>query len=229
MRSLVERLVTIPVSRRARKAWQMLSLGLCLASCENNTPDFAAGNSATAPSDVLEAADAAAQTQAVPDNMAPPGAPLLCRPGEYIIFECSLAKRRIAVCGLKTSRGQRVAEFREGQPGSFSSHPIEGGGPLKLGRAFKGHSGGGETQISFSKGDRLYVVQSSSSSGYDEDERRQARFEAGLRILRQNKLVSEDSCVESPDPQPDVINGADGQIDLETASSFIPEGRFVDP
>jgi hypothetical protein len=161
----------------------------------------------------------------------PPGSNTLCRAGELFIFACSLGREMVAVCGGRSPSGRGYAQYRHGVPGNLDLvYPgALDAGPGSLSSAFRGYSGGGESQIRFVNDGVEYVVYSRMTrTGFGPDGNNNNDFEGGLFVRRGTRMISNRRCVASADPQPDVNNGADATVDLSTAERYMPEGAFVE-
>ena len=147
----------------------------------------------------------------------PPGG--LCRTDELVIFQCAAARKRVALCAGRTRSGERSIQYRFGTPDLielvFPPDPEEG--PTRMHWARHGYSGGGEMQVRFATGGFDYVVYSRVvRTGFGPDGHFDPRFESGVAVVRDNRLVSDITCREPPDPW----------VHEQGIESFLPEGEF---
>ena len=142
----------------------------------------------------------------------------LCHPGEAVIFACNIGAKLAAVCGGKSPSGARCAQYRYGVPGKLElTYPGDGasGG---LAHAETAYSGGGESQILFKNAGFQYVVYSRMvRTNFKANEPNNPAFEAGVAVMKGDKLVGNRKCA----------NPSDVDVDVAAASKFMPEGEFI--
>lgn len=172
---------------------------------------------ALAPKAAAPATAAAVGTAA---ELAAPTTPggLGCAPDETPIFACNLANgKRVAVCGL----GEHIGQYRYG--GSRPELVLNGGD-----YAHVSYSGGGESQIAFSKSGYRYivfwrVVRTNFSAGDHND----PATSEGVIILRGKEFAGMHLC--SGDNLPTVSDASANAIWEDQQELFTGETIRADP
>lgn len=171
---------------------------------------FIAGCSGQAPSDQAEApvdtvasgavSTPSSSTEASHAIIKKTAATGWCRANESVIFSCQLKNRKtISVCGTESRAGAKTAQYRFGilgQPPELLWP--EAGGKDRLTFASAPYSGGGEAQLSFSRGDVTYVVYSRIvRTNFTPGEPNDPAISDGIMVLKGQKLVTDLICSDS--------------------------------
>jgi hypothetical protein len=145
-----------------------------------------------------------------PAELAPAG---LCGPREAAIFACDISDRSVAVCVGEDGH----AQYRAGRPGRVElASPPRGEG---LSYASRGYSGGGESQVRFTRGAYAYVVYSGVyRTAFGPDGRHDPAFVSGLVVTRGGRTIMQRKC----------IRPADAVLDLPAAQKRMPEAEFLE-
>ena len=146
----------------------------------------------------------------------------LCSANEAILFECSVGRKSVAVCGGDLPGGRTYARYLYGLPGKLDmEYPARTGpGHGMLTHASVGYSGGGESQIRFENRGYEYVVYSRTiRTGFGADRLHYPKHEDGLFVRRDGKMVSERQCVDEPQ----------GPVDSSAALKYLKAGTIVHP
>ncbi len=151
------------------------------------------GNSAGNVAQARAAADA--------EITATPGNNTLCRAGELFVFACRLeGGAMVAVCAGRSRAGGSYAQYRHGRPDNVDlSYPAQiDSGPATLAYAFRGYSGGGESQIRFrNRGVEYLLYSAMERTGFGSDGHNDPAFEGGLLVRQGNRTISRRSCLDS--------------------------------
>ena len=116
--------------------------------------------------------------------VARPAAATLCHADEQPLFACPLGTRLVAICG-----GGGSAIYRFGRPGRID---LQATG---LGYAQTAFSGGGETQISFTRaGTRYIVFDRRVRTGFGAGGQNDPQFSAGVVVQRSGRTLSTRLC-----------------------------------
>jgi hypothetical protein len=142
----------------------------------------------------------------------------LCRAGEAMIFSCQAGQKFVSICA--SGNGKQGAQYRMGTAKRVELvYPDKGdpqGGLTQTNVAF---SGGGEEQISFSKGGYRYVIFSATiRTSFRPDGRHDPQFTSGVIVKKGARIVSERMCTKP----------YDAPIDLDAAQAALPQGQFED-
>ena len=142
---------------------------------------------------------------AMPQAMAAASNPSLCKAGETLLFSCPIDHKLASVC----SDGSK-ATYYFGSP----DHVELSSQALSI--ADHMFSGGGETQISFHRGDYGYVVYDRATrTSFAADERNDPGFTSGLVVQKNGKTISTKQC------------SSDAAISSD-ARRFIQPGPFIE-
>lgn len=136
-----------------------------------------------------------------------------CSAKEPIIFSCQLKNRKvISVCGTENGAGHKTAQYRFGNLGKSPELAWpEAAGKGNLTFASVPYSGGGEAQLSFSRGDVTYAVYSRMvRTNFKAGEPNNPEMTDGIMVLKGKKTVSDLVCANS-----DVV-----PVDYELASEY---------
>lgn len=147
-----------------------------------------------------------------------------CSAKEPVIFSCQLKNRKtISVCGTANSAGDKTGQYRFGTPGKSPELVWpEAAGKDRLTFASVPYSGGGEAQLSFSRGDVTYVVYSRMvRTNFEADEPNYPEMTDGIVVLKGKKTVSDLACADS-----DVV-----PVDYDLAAQYASQSdeAFVIP
>tara|TARA_R110002124_G_C8957906_1_gene513811 strand:- start:2317 stop:2961 length:645 start_codon:yes stop_codon:yes gene_type:complete len=196
---------------------------LLIAGCGAQAPsdqaeasvDTVAGGAVSTPS------SATAASHAVIKKTAATG---WCSANEPVIFSCQLKSRKtISICGIESGEGAKTAQYRFGilgQPPELRWP--EAGGKDRLTFASAPYSGGGEAQLSFSRGDVTYVVYSRIvRTNFTPGEPNDPAITDGIMVLKGQALATDLICSDS-DVAP---------VDYELASEYADQSdaAFVIP
>jgi hypothetical protein len=137
----------------------------------------------------------------------------LCRPDEQVMFLCRLGRSTASLCAGAGAEG-RYVQYRFGRPGAVElAFPERGSTGLSW--ANTGYSGGGEVQVNFRNGDHLYVLYSRTvRTGFGPDGHFDPEFQAGVAVVRGNRIVSDRRCENSDDF-------------IQSPETRLPEGEFT--
>ena len=124
---------------------------------------------------------------AVSRAMAATSDPSLCKAGETPLFSCAIEHKLVSIC----SDGAK-ATYYFGSP----THVELSSQALSI--ADRTFSGGGETQISFNRGDYDYIVYDKTTrTSFSTDGRNDPDFSSGLVVQKDGKTVSTRQCGSS--------------------------------
>ncbi|QIG80464.1 hypothetical protein [Stakelama tenebrarum] len=151
----------------------------------------------------------------MPEALGPIG---LCAAQEQAIFQCTSGMRVIAICA-DSAPAQGYVQYRYGQPGNIElQHPAAPQGSGTLAYATTAYSGGGEAQISFSRGRYTYVVYSRTVRTGFGPEGNAPEFSAGVTVLRDGTPIVRKSC-DRPET---------ARLDVAAAQHRLPEADFIE-
>jgi hypothetical protein len=109
----------------------------------------------------------------------------LCRGPEVTIATCSIGKKLVSVCGW----GEKQSVYRYGTPDQIELEALD---PRISQQSF---SGGGETQIHFTKGRFRYILYDRIfRSGFGADGHTDPQFSAGLLVQKNGRRLAERAC-----------------------------------
>ena len=123
-----------------------------------------------------------------------------CSADEPAIFSCQLKSRKvISVCGTESGAGNKAAQYRFGTPGQSPELVWpEAAGKDNLTFASVPYSGGGEAQLSFSRGDVTYVVYSRViRTNFAAGEPNNPEMTDGVIVLKGKQTVSDLVCADT--------------------------------
>ena len=147
-----------------------------------------------------------------------------CRVKEPVIFSCQLKNRKtISVCGTENGAGGKTAQYRFGDLGKSPELVWpEADGKDRLTFASVPYSGGGEAQISFSRGDVTYVVYSRMvRTNFKAGEPNYPEMTDGIMVLKGKETVSDLICAD-PDVVPVNYDLASGYANQSDEAFIIP-------
>ncbi len=154
----------------------------------------------------LISSDATAQQQWAHIGESVPAS--LCRTQEFVIATCPVGEKLASVCGLR--RGQAI--YRFGRPGHIE---LESTG---LRHSNRGYSGGGETQVYFTRGGYTYILfDSTIRTGFGVDGLHYPKFSSGLLLKHSSRTRILSSC---PGMDPAIVSGSVGD--------YMPEDTFIE-
>tara|TARA_R110000824_G_scaffold11585_3_gene50683 strand:- start:49583 stop:50230 length:648 start_codon:yes stop_codon:yes gene_type:complete len=136
-----------------------------------------------------------------------------CSAKEPVIFSCQLKNRKtISVCGAESGAGESKAQYRFGSPGKSPELVWpEAASKDRLTFASVPYSGGGEAQLSFSRGDVTYIVYSRMvRTNFKAGEPNNPEMTDGIMVLKGRKMASDLVCAD-----PDVV-----PVDYDLASEY---------
>lgn len=137
----------------------------------------------------------------------------LCAAGEQVLFQCRIGSRTASVCAGQADNSQFV-QYRFGKPGDVElAYPAPGSDGLSWART--GYSGGGELQLNFSEKAHRYVLYSRVVRTGFPPGPNAPRFEAGIAVVRNNKIISDRPCSDTDNPF------------LGDPERVLPEGEFT--
>lgn len=181
----------------------VVAAALSLAACQQ------APSSPAAPDRPAAASQTAARVAPAPADARPaaadtaasaPAGEGLCRPGEPVLFSCSVRSGKIvSICGAAGRDGSRFPQYRYGRAGSaaeliWPASPAAG----RIAFASVPYSGGGEAQLMFDRADVRYVVYSRViRTGFGSDGHNDPLFQDGVAVLRGRALVSRQACTDA--------------------------------
>ena len=128
------------------------------------------------------------------------------------------ACERISVCAGSDGPGRRIARYRIGTPRhlEFEYPDSSNASPIRWART--GYSGGGELQYRFINSGHEYIIYSSvTRDGLDRQHRPIPRFDAGVLVRREGRILSHLHC----------DNAEDAARGYEEPSDFMLEGEFI--
>jgi hypothetical protein len=123
-----------------------------------------------------------------------------CSVKEPVIFSCRLKNRKtVSVCGTEDGAGDKTAQYRFGVLGNSPELVWpDAAGKDRLTFASVPYSGGGEAQLSFSRGDMTYVVYSRMvRTNFEADEPNYPEITDGIMVLKGKKTFSDLVCADS--------------------------------
>ena len=147
-----------------------------------------------------------------------------CSAKEPVIFSCQLKNRKvISVCGTENGAGEKTAQYRFGALGKSPELVWpEAAGKDRLTFASVPYSGGGEAQLSFSRGDVTYVVYSRMvRTNFKAGEPNNPEMTDGIMVLKGKKTVSDLVCSD-----PDLV-----PVDYDLAAQYADQSdeAFIYP
>tara|TARA_B100000678_G_scaffold189392_1_gene158369 strand:- start:6 stop:617 length:612 start_codon:yes stop_codon:yes gene_type:complete len=166
---------------------------LILAACDQGERRFEArdlefDNQANGASKGDPTVNEPGPADAAQSTASPTARPVACASDEQELFSCTAGAKRIAVCGVTNTQGQKTAQYRFGSPdkaeivldgGRFASVP---------------YSGGGEAQIEFANGATRYVVYSRTVRTNFDERGNMPEFTDGVVVLRDGEAVADRQC-----------------------------------
>lgn len=126
-----------------------------------------------------------------------------CSAKEPVIFSCQLKSRKVvSVCGTEDGEGIKEAQYRFGTLGKSPELVWPAAtGKDRLTFSSVPYSGGGEAQLSFSRGDVTYVVYSRMvRTNFKAGEPNYPEMSDGVMVLKGKQTVSDLVCAD-----PDVV------------------------
>lgn len=113
-------------------------------------------------------------------------ADVLCQAHERVSFSCSVGTKSLSVC----SANDKALIYRFGKPSNIE---LELESQIHFSRT--AYSGGGEGNLTFSRGQYKYVVYSSISNGeWLEDGTRDKVERAGVYVVQNDRLLADVAC-----------------------------------
>ncbi|AMO71860.1 hypothetical protein [Sphingorhabdus sp. M41] len=147
-----------------------------------------------------------------------------CSTKEPVIFSCQLKSRKVvSVCGTENGAGIKAAQYRFGTHGKSPElvWPAAAGKD-RLSFSSVPYSGGGEAQLSFSRGDVTYVVYSRMvRTNFKAGEPNNPEMTDGVMVLKGKQTVSDLVCAD-----PDVVPV---NYDLASAYADKSDDAFIIP
>ncbi len=122
-----------------------------------------------------------------------------CSVKEPVIFSCQLKNRKtVSVCGTENGAGAKTAQYRFGYVGKAPELVWpEAAGKDRLTFASVPYSGGGEAQLSFSRGDVTYVVYSRVvRTNFKAGEPNNPEMSDGILVLKGKKTINDLVCAD---------------------------------
>lgn len=133
----------------------------------------------------------------------------LCHEQEVTIAACPIGRKLVSVCGW----GKRQSVYRFGTPDRIELEARD------LNVAKQGFSGGGETQIHFTKGIYRYILYDRTvRSGFGAEGQNDPQFSAGLIVQKNRRRLAERPCTTN--------TGAFIYSDL--AGRYIEAGEYIE-
>ncbi|MEH6663002.1 MAG: hypothetical protein V7679_15255 [Parasphingorhabdus sp.] len=148
-----------------------------------------------------------------------------CSPKEPVLFSCQLTNRKvISVCGTENGAGNKTAQYRFGALGQSPELTWpEATGKHRLTFASVPYSGGGEAQISFSRGDVTYVVYSRVvRTNFTAGEPNNPEMTDGVMVMKNKQMASDLVCAD-PDVFPVNYDLASEYADRSDEAFIIPD------
>lgn len=186
---------------------------LTIAACSGQAPADEA-EAPIEPTEIATAVDAPVSendpVQAVSEQTKAIG---LCSAKEPVLFSCQLKNRKvISVCGTEKGAGNKTAQYRFGALGQSPELVWpDAASKDRLTFASVPYSGGGEAQISFSRGDVTYVVYSRIvRTNFTAGEPNNPEMTDGVMVLKRGKTVSDLVCAD-----PEVV-----PVDYDLATQY---------
>ncbi len=134
--------------------------------------------------------------------------PPLCLPSETVIAACTSGRRVATVCGL--ARGQAVYRFQRAGRTEMQARGLH--------YARRMYSGGGETQIHFSRGRFHYILfDSTIRTGFGADGHNDPEFVSKLLVQQARKTIKSMSC-----------EGGTAVLRSTFLENFVPSGNFIE-
>lgn len=139
----------------------------------------------------------------------------LCRAGETVLFQCGLKRASVGVCSGATAGRGKYVEYRHASAGrpdlTYPGPKDNAKAGFHLANVM--YSGGGEAQIIFGRAGYRYTVYSRMvRTGFVTTN--DPKFEAGVGVIRGNRLVSDQQCVQPHD----------ADLDVSAAEKVMPRG-----
>lgn len=132
----------------------------------------------------------------------------LCNADEAVLLSCTIGRRMASVCGQ--TPGHSV--YRFGRPGRIE---LTAGG---LRHASRSYSGGGESQIHFSRNGYSYILYDRTvRTGFGPDGKRDPQFSRGLVVRSEKRKLLDSQC-----------RGNGGAMLSGNLPRFMPAGKFLD-
>lgn len=122
-----------------------------------------------------------------------------CSAKEPVIFSCQLKNRKVvSVCGTDNGTGNKTAQYRFGSLGQSPELVWpDAAGKNQLTFASVPYSGGGEAQLSFSRGDVTYVVYSRIvRSNFTAGEPNNPEMTDGVMVVKGSEAISDLVCAD---------------------------------
>jgi hypothetical protein len=184
-----------------------------IAACSAQTPVDRADALVESTENAVAVDSPAATDDAGQDAAKKTAATGWCSASEPVIFSCQLKSRKtISVCGTEDGAGAKSAQYRFGILGKSPElvwPEVAGKDALTYARV--PYSGGGEQQLSFSRGDVTYAVYSRMiRTNFKADEPNYPEMTDGIMVLKGNEMVSDLVCAD-----PDVV-----PIDYDLAEEY---------
>ncbi len=174
---------------------------LTATACDRSDPDepVMQVDTDSAVGEPAGSASPTAATDSVAANLPETSA---CAETEGTIFSCRIRDgRMIAVCVRRDEQGREFAQYRFGKPDgtpelvwptSFAERGMQW--------ASVPYSGGGETQLSFARGEIRYVIYSRIvRTGFGEGVPNNPKFEDGAYVYRAERRISDLPCAGQAD------------------------------
>ena len=184
------------------KSAPLVSALLLLTACNQSEPSEPAtdGDAGVGPIAAETPAPSATPSPSVASGQPASSA---CAETEGTLFSCKVRDgRTVAVCVQTDEQGREYAQYRFGK----ADQPPELAWPTSYAQdrmrwASVPYSGGGEAQLSFTRGDIEYVVYSRVvRTNFTAGEGNDPKFEAGVYVYRSGKRISDLPCTGEGEP-----------------------------
>ena len=138
----------------------------------------------------------------------------LCRAREPVLFICDVGNKTVSICGGE----QGGAAYRYGRPNRVELEIKD------LHLAYKGWSGGGETQVYADTPTYRYIVYDRMvRTGFGSDGHNDPKETVGLLVQDGRRTVSSRECA-----LPKTFDEQTAVFDQRLAETLVPEGQYVD-
>ena len=138
----------------------------------------------------------------------------LCRAREPVLFTCDVGNKTVSICGGE----QGGAAYRYGRPNRVELEIKD------LHLAYKGWSGGGETQVYADTPTYRYIVYDRMvRTGFGSDGHNDPKETVGLLVQNGGRTVSSRQCA-----LPKTFDEQTAVFDQRLAETLVPEGEYVD-
>jgi hypothetical protein len=143
----------------------------------------------------------------------------MCTKGEVTVFECRIGKKKVSACAGGVGSSSKFVQYRYGAERKTelklpkNSHVRNSF--VNFSRAI--YSGGGETQIRFSRGEYSYIIydrvqRSNFSIGKGND----PKFDSGIIIVKGKTVLSNRQC-----------NVGKITSNMDIAEKLLPKGEIL--